>query len=84
MLYFVKLWHFKNTFWSNKRSISCLKQFKLVQAKLVPDSTPTTENEFRNIKMYPSDLQKEGNDFCFARFEQFLFEVKYGKIYAKK
>ena len=31
--------------------------------------------------MYPSDLQKAGNDFCFTRFQQFLFEVKYGKIY---
>ena len=28
MLNFVKLWHFKNVFWSNKRSISRLRQFK--------------------------------------------------------
>ena len=34
--------------------------------------------------MYPPDVQKEGNGFCFATFEQFLFEVKYGKIFSKK
>ena len=43
---------------------------KLVQG--VPASRPIRGNGFCKIKMYPSDLKKEGNDFSFTKFEQFL------------